>query len=134
MKSRLHLRKSGKCLLSTGNQNGWKSGKYTSEVHNPKDKFRVGASAHIIGPEEFDAEITESLENEKLVYRLKVPRMTAIITSILESVDEGTKFTHVIDAELPWGGFGKFLGRVMRGAGEKDAEKSLEKLKSILEK
>jgi len=113
---------------------GWKSGKYTSEVHNPEDKYRVGASAHIIGPEEFDAEITESLENEKIVYRLEVPRMTAIITSILESVDEGTKFTHVIDAELPWGVLGKFLGRVMRGAGEKDAEKSLEKLKSILEK
>jgi len=113
---------------------GWKSGKYTSEVHNPKDKYRVGASAHIIGPEEFDAEITESLENEKIVYHGKVPKMSFISTFILESVHEGTKFTHVIDAELPWGVFGKFLGRVMRGMGEKDAEKSLEKLKSILEK
>jgi len=108
--------------------------KYTSEVHSPEDKYRVGASSHIIGPEEFDAEITESLENEKITFHAKVPRMPTIITSILESVDEGTKFTHVIDAELPWGILGKFLGRLMRGMGEKEAEKSLENLKGILEK
>jgi uncharacterized membrane protein len=113
---------------------GWKSGKYTSEVRKPKDKYRVGASAHIIGPEEFDAEITESLENEKIIYHGKVPRMSFISTCILESVDEGTKFTHEIDAELPWGVFGRFLGKLMHGQGEKGIEKSLEKLKSILEK
>ena len=60
--------------------------------------------------------------------------MSFTTTSILESVDEGTKFTHVIDAELPWGVFGKFLGRLTRGMGEKEAKKSLEKLKNILEK
>ena len=113
---------------------GWKGGKYTSEVHTPEDKYRVGATAHIIGPEEFDAEITESLENEKMTFHGKVPRMSFTTTSILETVDEGTKYTQVIDAELPWGAFGKLLGRVMRGMGEKEAEKSLEKLKSILEK
>jgi carbon monoxide dehydrogenase subunit G len=113
---------------------GWKNAKYTSKVDNPRDKYTVGASAHIVGPEEFDAEITESLENEKFTFHGKVPRMSFSITSILESVDEGTKFTHVIDAELPWGVFGKFLGRLTRGMGEKEAKKSIEKLKSILEK
>ena len=112
---------------------GWKNAQYTSEVQTPKDKYEVGATAHIIGPEEFDAEITESLENKKLTYHAKVPKMSFTITSILESVDEGTKYTHVIDAELPWGVFGKFLGRVMRGMGEKESEKSLKKLKSLLE-
>jgi uncharacterized protein YndB with AHSA1/START domain len=112
---------------------GWKNAQYTSEVRTPKDKYEVGATAHIIGPEEFDAEITESLENKKLTYHAKVPRMSFTSTSIVESVDEGTKYTHVIDAELPWGVFGKVLGRVMRGMGEKDSEKSLETLKSILE-
>ena len=113
---------------------GWKNAQYTSEVQTPKDKYEVGATAHIIGPEEFDAEITESLENKKFTFHAKVPRMEFTMTSTLESVDEGTKYTHVIDAELPWGVFGKFLGRVMRGMGEKEAAKSLEKLKSILEK
>ena len=46
---------------------GWKSGKYTSEAHNPEDKYRVGATAHIIGPEEFNAEITESRKREDAI-------------------------------------------------------------------
>ena len=45
---------------------GNKSINYTSEVNTPEDKYRVGASAHIInetaGKEmEFDYEITESI-------------------------------------------------------------------------
>jgi uncharacterized membrane protein len=103
-------------------------------VHDPKEKYRVGASAHIIGPEEFDAEITESLENEKIVYRLQVPKMTAIITSILESVEEGTRLTYAMDYEMPWGILGKFLDRLGGRSGEKILEKELQKLKSILEK
>jgi len=114
---------------------GWKSVRYTSEVRTSEDKYRVGATAHIAETDdEFDAEVTESLENEKITYHAKVPKMPSIVTSILESVDEGTKYTHVVDFELPWGIFGKFLGRLMRGMGERMIEKSLEKLKSILEK
>ena len=46
---------------------GWKSAEYTSEVHTPEDKYKMGASAHIIAThDEFDVTITESLENEKI--------------------------------------------------------------------
>jgi len=111
-----------------------KSGKYTSEVRTPKDKYRVGASAHITEKRwEYDLEITESLENEKITVRSK-GKYTYTITYILKPVDEGTKLTCVGDFEMPWGILGKALGGLARSAGEKQVEKALGKLKSILEK
>ena len=40
--------------------------KYTSELRNPEDKYRVGASSHtnIKGAGEIDFEITDSLEKK----------------------------------------------------------------------
>jgi len=87
--------------------------KYTSELRNPEDKYRVGASSHtnIKGAGAIDFKITESLKNE-----------------------EGTQFAYVMTYQLPWGSLGKFIGKIGQGMLEKEAEKSLEKLKSILEK
>ena len=51
---------------------GIKSVKYTSEVQTPKDKYKVGASAHMTEKHgESDLEITESLENEKFTFHGK---------------------------------------------------------------
>jgi uncharacterized membrane protein len=114
-----------------------KSVKYTSEVRTPKDKYRVGATAHWIKVknEEFDSEITESLENEKMTFRMVGKRANnTVVTYVLESVDEGTKFAYVMTFKLPWGILGTFLGKLGKGMLEKEGEKSLEKLKSILEK
>jgi len=118
-----------------------KSTEYTSEVHTPQDKYRVGASAHITckrgPPKEQDDEITESLENEKITYHLKksgTNQLMAIRTYILEPVEEGTKFTYVYEYEMPWGIFGKFIESLLKGIVERHFEKSLENLKSILEK
>jgi len=121
-----------------GYEENLKSVEYTSEVHKPEDKYRVGASAHGIPKkkgEEWSFDITESLENKKITYGMKGGGYKGvIITSILEPKGDGTKFTFVVDAELPWGAFGKFLGKVLYGKGERAVERSLEKLKSILEK
>jgi len=120
-----------------GYEENLKSVEYTSEVRTPKDKYKVGSTAHGIPKKqgEYDFKITESLENEKITYDMKGGGFKGLtVTSILESVDVGTKFTFVLDVELPWGFFGKSLGKLMKGIGEKDAEKSLGKLKSILEK
>ncbi len=114
-----------------------KSVEYTSEVHTPEDKLRVGASAHEIRKKggEFDFEVTESLENERITYRLRWRGgMRALVTSILEPVDEGIKFTYVVDYDMPWGIFGKILGRLFHGRAARESERSLENLKSILEK
>jgi len=119
----------------------YKSSKYTSEVNTPEDKYRVGVSAHIIEkdeflgkPVEFDLEITESLENEKIIAHSK-GKMIMTLTYILKSVEEGSELAFVWDYETPWGILGKFLDRLFGEKHvEKHTEKSLEKLKSILEK
>ena len=110
---------------------------YTSKVRIPEDKYRVGACTHtnIKGAGAVDFEITESLENEKITYRMIGKRANnTIVTYILESFEEGTKFGYVMTYELPWGILGKFLGGLGKGMLEKEAEKSLKNLKSILEK
>ena len=117
---------------------GWKNAEYTSEVRKPEDKYRVGALAHITELNtEYDFEITESLENEKIAFRTKGTgggRTAMTITYILGPVEEGTKLAYAMDYEPPWGILGKGLGKLFRGLGEKGVEKELKKLKSILEK
>ena len=64
-----------------------KSGKYISEVHTRKDKYKVGATAHIIEHVKYDLEITESLENEKMAYRFEARKISMIMTYILAPTD-----------------------------------------------
>jgi len=72
-----------------------KSVEYTSEVRTPEDKYRVSASAHIIDKRgEHDVEITESIENEKMIYRSKPPYYTYTEKHFGE-IDAHTKTTIV---------------------------------------
>ena len=86
---------------------------------------------------EFDLEITESLENEKITAlskgKYKYPwmgekRVTMTVTYTLKPIDEGTKLTYGMDYD-----FGA-LERFGKGYLENSIEKSLNNLKSILEK
>ena len=125
-------------------QKGLKSFEYTSEVHSPEDKYRVGTSGHMyiqeMGGGDYDFQITESLENEMLTYNIKKsksdkPSATGIITLLLKPIEDGTHFTYIFDYELPWGRFGRFLDALFaKRASEKAQEKWLKTLKSILEK
>jgi uncharacterized membrane protein len=118
------------------------SAKYISEVRTPEDKYRVGASAHMIEKHgEYDVEITESLKNEKMTFRSweninarSSGKYRYTSTFILKPVEEGTKLTVVYDLEMPWGILGKALYKLWQGREEKMIERSMEKLKSILEK
>ena len=115
---------------------GWKKVEYISEIRTPEDKYRVSASALITEHVKYDYEITESLKNEKIVWhsagsRAK-PKMT--MSHILKPAETGTLVTTVFDYTSPF----SVLGKIVDKAGgqriaEKDTEKSLEKLKSILE-
>ncbi len=115
----------------------WKSVAFTSEVRTPEEKYELGASAHVTEKHgEFDLDISESLENEKITViskgKYKYPwmgggRVTMTVTYTLKPVKEGTKLTYAMGYEMFGGRFGK-------GYLEKQVEKSLEKLKSILEK
>jgi uncharacterized protein YndB with AHSA1/START domain len=111
--------------------------KYTSDVRNSEDKYRVGASSHtnMKGAGAIDFEITESLKNEKVTFRMLGKRANnTVVTYVLESVDDGTNFVYVMTYELPWGILGKGLGKLAKGSLEKEGKKALEKLKTILEK
>jgi uncharacterized protein YndB with AHSA1/START domain len=111
--------------------------KYTPDVRNLADKYRVGASSHTVikGAGEIDFEITESLKNEKMTFRMLGKRANnTVVSYALGSVDDGTKFAFVMTFRLPWGILGKGLDRLGKGMLEREAEKSLAKLKSILEK
>src|SRR5512136_3104428 len=97
---------------------------YTSEISTPKDKYRVGATANLIGKNDkvyLASEVTESLENEKISYRLNADHWVSQIaqTFVLEPVEKGTKLTCVINIEkISWGIFGKTLIKLMtRGDG-----------------
>jgi len=124
-----------------GGGEGLKSAEYTSKVRTPKDKYRVGASAHLVtkDAEELDFEITESLENEKITCRGSqkvrgLGNITVILTYSLRPTEAGTEITFLDDYKMS-SILGKILDKLFaQRMGEKEAEKSLEKLKSILEK
>jgi uncharacterized protein YndB with AHSA1/START domain len=114
------------------------SGEYTSEVRTPEDKYRVGASAEITEKHfgKFDIEITESLENEKITYVCRgVPHSKNVVERFtLIPTEAGTKITFVADGEVPNPIYRMLEKLFVHRAIEKGTEKSLEKLKSILEK
>jgi len=122
-----------------GTQKNAKRVEYTSEVGTPKDKYRVGATANFIDKHDkvfLTCEVTESLENEKITYRTSMFIVHRIdLTYVLEPVEEGTKLTYVINYEMiGWWILGKILVKLMVWSSGKEIERSLEKLKSILEK
>ena len=122
-----------------GMKKGLKSLEYTSEVHAPEDKYKVGATAQVkMGEGEFDFVVTESLEKEKMTFHVKktgTSQTLATMTFSLEPMEGGTEMRIVYDYEMPWGVFGKFLEKLFaRRMEEKHQEKCLDKLKSVLEK
>ena len=121
---------------------------YTSEMHTPEDKYRVGATAQgtpnipLEDPQYHICrfEIMESLENKKLkYYAWEKPKyfgtLSMFVSYSLEPVGLDTKFTYELESGLPWGFFGKFLEKLFaRRMAEKNIQKALENLKSIVEK
>jgi len=85
-----------------------------------------------------DFEITESLENEKISGRtspLRHGNVTMTGTFALKPTEAGTEMTYVVGYEMPWGIPGKILEKLfLKRALEKENEKELKNLKSILEK
>ena len=127
---------------------GWEYGggvEYTSEVHTPKDKYRVGATAQGIPKKPEDNycrfKIIESLENKKMqYYAWEKPKhlgiLSMFITYFLEPAGTDTKITYEIGSEKygVFGIFGKFLEKLyLRRMIKMQIQKALEKLKSILE-
>jgi uncharacterized membrane protein len=113
-----------------------KKAEYTSE-----DKNVVGATAHAISgvagvKDEYDAEITEWKENEKISWRSTSGKLKGMFSSMtLSPIKTGTKVTSVADYNLPYSILGKIIDKLQVSREvDKAMEKGLEKLKSILEK
>ena len=124
-------------MLALDNLPEWmdelKGVEYTSEVHTPEDRYRVGASAHIsekhVG---YDFEITESLENEKIGFRSGKFRMVRSYT--LKPTETGTTVAAVFEYTSPYSVLGKIVDNLGgKRIAERDMERSFRKLKSILE-
>ena len=114
----------------------WKSVTFTSEVRTPEDKYRLGASAHVTEKHaKYDMEVTESLENEKIMYRsigIGGGRVTMTLSYFLKPVEGGTEVTYAASCGGWW-----ILCDIVEGLlGENHlgVETSLNNLKSILEK
>ena len=110
----------------------WKSVAFISEVRTPEDKYRLGASAHVAEKHaKYDMEITESLENEKIMYIAHPGRSTMTLTYTLKPVEGGTEVTYACAC---WGYW--ILCSICGLFGDKlfGVESSLNNLKSILEK
>ena len=111
-----------------------KSAKYVSEVRTPEDKYRVGASAHVVEKRwEYDLDVTESLEKEKITVRSK-GKYVYTFTYVLKPVDGGTRLDWVGDFEMPWGILGKALWGIYGRTADRDVERAFGKLKGVLEK
>ena len=118
-----------------GTQNNAKIVEYTSGAHTLEDKLRVGATAHFIDKNDKETivlTITESLENEKMAYRLEGD-YDGIVSNNLEPIEKGTKLTYAADAKFR-STFINIMFKLLQRFGEKELERSLENLKRILEK
>jgi uncharacterized protein YndB with AHSA1/START domain len=114
---------------------GYKNVEFTSEVRSPKDKYMIGASAHVISThDKFDATITESVENEKIVYSIQAKMMrNCIYKYTLKPTEVGTDLTFLMEYEIS-NSIIRIIDKLMWRSIISNTDKSLEKLKSILEK
>lgn len=113
---------------------------YTSEIHIPKDRYRVGATSNFVDKHDklyLACEVTASIENKKIAYRLRAdmhPFVRQIAqTFVLEPLETGTRLTCVLNYErFGWGILGRTIIKLMTV--RKGIERALENLRTILEK
>ena len=103
-------------------------------------KMKVGATVHVLSEiagakGEWDAEITEYKDNEKVSWRTTGGNMTIIYNATLDPAKAGTKLTTSFDYELPYSVLGKLIDKLrVHKAMEKEADKALQKMKEAAEK
>ena len=105
-----------------------------------KGKMEVGATVHVLSEtagvkEEWDAEITEYVDKERVSWRTTGGNTTIIYHAILEPTETGTKTTTTFDYELPYSVLGKIIDKLrVHKALEKDSEQALQRMKDVAEK
>jgi uncharacterized membrane protein len=103
-------------------------------------RMEVGATVHVLSDiagvkGEWDAEITEFVDNQSVSWRTTSGNPTIIYQATLTPSKTGAKVTTAFDYELPYSVLGKIIDKLrVHKALEKEAERALQKMKSAVEK
>jgi uncharacterized membrane protein len=106
-----------------------------------KEDDKLGATHHMtselydIVKIEWDGETTEWIENKKYSWRTIGGPFTGFGSMILTPLSAGTKFTMVMDYEIPHTFLGKLMDKLLiHEALESEFDEGLKELKAMLEK
>ena len=105
-----------------------------------KGKMEVGATVHVLSEiagvkGEWDAEITEFMDNQSVSWRTTSGNPTIIYHATLNPAKTGSTVTTIFDYELPYSVLGKLIDKLrVHKALEKEAEAALLKMKGVAEK
>ena len=117
----------------------WHTG-FKSIVWTSKEKNKVGSTLHVTGEvegikAEADIEITEWKDNEMFAWRTIGGNITGFGSVSLIPTKIGTKYTVLIEYELPYSILGKLIDRInVRKTIDKISDDALKKLKDKVEK
>ena len=105
-----------------------------------KNKMEVGTTVHVLSDiagakGEWDAEITEFVDNQSVSWRTTSGNPTIIYHAAIEPSETGTKLTTAFDYELPYSILGKIIDKLrVHKTLEKESERALQKMKNAAEK
>jgi len=105
-----------------------------------KGRMEVGATVHVLSDiagvkGEWDAEITEFVDNESVTWRTTSGNPTIIYHANVVPSELGSKVTTAFDYELPYSVLGKIIDKLrVHKSLEKEADKALQKMKVVAEK
>jgi uncharacterized membrane protein len=103
-------------------------------------KMAVGSTVHVFEElagvkSEFDAVITEWVENEKVVWRTTSGNIPGVYIATLNPSENAFKITTSFDYQLPYSVFGKLMDKLrFSKVMQIESEKALQKMKEASEK
>ena len=108
-------------------------------IWTSKGTMEVGATVHVLSDiagvtGEWDAEITEYVDNESVSWRTTSGNPTIIYHASVAPSKTGAKLTTAFDYELPYSILGKIIDKLrVHKTLEKEAERALQRMKNAAE-